>query len=228
MSLFDDKTLVAYVDGELDPREAWLVQVALEREPELRDKVRVMREASAVLRAAFDPIVREALPADLDELLNDPQPVSAIFRGRLPDFSSRWAPTAIAATFALTIGLGGGYWAGKINGASVGMPDPAREFAIATTDSAGVLQAALEKKLSGSELTWTDERSLASVTVEPIRTYRNEDATFCREYRETFTRPSLNDRTVYGLACRGESGRWDVQYYLVPGEGGAPLLSASN
>jgi hypothetical protein len=228
MTLYDDKTLVSYVDGELDPREAWLVQVALERDPELRDKVRVMRETAAVIRATYAPIAQESLPAALDDLLSGSDRVAHPFRGRLRDRMSRWAPTAAAAMIALSAGLGGGYWA---NNARLQVPDvanPARDPVIATADSEGVLQAALEKKLSGSELTWTDERSLASVTVEPTRTYRNEDATFCREYRETFAQPSRNDKTVYGLACRDGGGRWNVQYYLVPGQGAAPVLSVSN
>ena len=224
MSLYDDKTLVAYVDGELDPREAWLVQVALDRDSALRDKVRVMRETASVLRAAFSSVAREALPNSLDLLIARPVEVFAPKFPRIwPKSRVRvWIPTAVAASVLLAVGVSAGYWARGNQSSGAGATVEAEA---SSSDNTAVLQVALEKKLSGSELTWTDERSLASVTVEPIRTYRNEDATFCREYRETFVQPSRSDRTVFGLACRDASGRWDIQYYLVPGASGDTTIT---
>jgi len=222
MNAYDDKTLVAYVDGELDPREAWLVQVALDRDAGLRDKVRVMRETATVLRAAYAPVAREGLPDELERLLAQAGAVVLPFRRRARDAALRWVPRAAAAVLALAISGTGGYWIGRDRSA---VPDDRLALQTGSTAAGGVLQAALEKKVSGSELTWTDDRSLASVTVEPIRTYRNEDATFCREYRETVAEPRRTEQTVYGLACRDGGGRWNVQYYLVPGENRAPIVS---
>lgn len=48
----DDSTLVAYVDGELDPDRARAVERALAHDPEARLTVRRLRETGALLRAA--------------------------------------------------------------------------------------------------------------------------------------------------------------------------------
>jgi surface antigen len=65
MRVIDDVMLVAFVDGELPPEDAFAVQEALRDDEELQDRVRVMREGASILRAAYGRIAHERLPVDL-------------------------------------------------------------------------------------------------------------------------------------------------------------------
>ena len=60
-----DERLIAYLDGELDERERAEIADALEHDGELRDRARRLTESAALLRAAFDEVVREPLPERL-------------------------------------------------------------------------------------------------------------------------------------------------------------------
>ena len=80
-----------------------------------------------------------------------------------------------------------------------------------------LLQAALEHTMSGQSISWTDDVTRHTVTVQPLRTYR-ASGTFCREYRETAVAATQPDeRTMYGLACRSPEGTWSVEYTLASG-----------
>jgi PAS domain S-box-containing protein len=53
MTRFDDSTLVAYVDGELDAARAREVETALAADAQLRSRLQIFQETSRVLRTAF-------------------------------------------------------------------------------------------------------------------------------------------------------------------------------
>jgi surface antigen len=85
------------------------------------------------------------------------------------------------------------------------------------------LQRTLERERSGTAVAWTDPDTRSEVTVEPLRTFRAHDRTFCREYRETVAAPRVSTHTAYGLACRTAEGTWNVQYILLPGAQPTPF-----
>jgi len=60
-----DELLVAYLDGELD--EAQFVEVGdwLDRDPSLRTRLATLSEATALIREAFEPVLREPVPERL-------------------------------------------------------------------------------------------------------------------------------------------------------------------
>ncbi len=62
---FDDKTLGAYVDGELSVDEARAIDAALGSDPGLRARIAAIREATLATRAAFALVEREAVPERL-------------------------------------------------------------------------------------------------------------------------------------------------------------------
>ena len=98
MAEFDDTTLVAYVDGELDATTAREVERALETSPTARNTVNQLRVSAALVRAAFAEALHEPPPAGLVAQLR------AAPRRR---WSARqWLP--IAASIALVVGLGAG------------------------------------------------------------------------------------------------------------------------
>jgi len=212
----DDRILVAFVDGELDTEESLAVHLALRRDPSLRERVRVMRESAALLRAAYGDVAREPLPPALIGVIR-----TAAGDRRRARF--RWLPGAIAATVALAMGLSAGSMAPRLTSAWQ-VPDAYRQdpaggpLALLTPGGApeAVLHRTLERERSGTSVAWTDPDSKSEVTVEPLRTYRAADRTFCREYRETVATPRAPAHTGYGLACRTAEGRWNVQYVLLP------------
>jgi anti-sigma factor RsiW len=60
-----DELLVAYLDGELDERRCREIEAWLEQDASARERVAQLTESAAVLRAAFDEVLREEVPERL-------------------------------------------------------------------------------------------------------------------------------------------------------------------
>ena len=60
-----DEVLVAYLDGELDASTRAEVEAWLERDAAMRDHATELAESARLLRAAFDPVLHEAVPERL-------------------------------------------------------------------------------------------------------------------------------------------------------------------
>lgn len=193
MSTLDEETLLAYVDGQLDPARAAEVEARLADDPEARETVRVFRESAALLHGRFDAPLHQPIPERLlatlrdtpaggDETRDDDKVVSLTKRRRPVTFS---APTlAMAAGLALVIGFGGGYL-------TLGLPggDPDAAF----------LQQVLDGTASGVTVNTADAQ------LTPMATFRTTDGRYCREYEK------LTDRASTGIACRDADGRWQPQ-----------------
>ena len=104
MQGMDEALLMAYVDGELDPAGVVEVEHAIAADPALERRVGLLRDANAVLRAAFNPTLNEPVP---ERLL---APLGA--QARKP-----WRPgalrryTAMAAMLAIVMLGGVGFYA---------------------------------------------------------------------------------------------------------------------
>lgn len=94
--------LVAYADERLDASRLGELDAWLADHPEDRSKVEAWREQTAMLRAAFDPIAAEPVPAALTVALMSRAP-----RRRA------WLGPALAAALVLAVGLGGGWYLGQ-------------------------------------------------------------------------------------------------------------------
>ena len=72
-----------------------------------------------------------------------------------------------------------------------------------------VVDAALENDLSGTSHKWRQGLRPVTVRVTPLKTYRDKEGVYDREYRLEVKR---NDQTVYvnGLACRESNGTWVI------------------
>jgi len=121
-----DELLVAYLDGELDERRAAEVEDWLDRDPALRERVALLGESAALIKAAFDEDLREPVPDRLiaaarGETLAAAQSPAAEaenvvqFRAKgkpKPPLHMRWWVTipAAASLFGLVVGAGAGYW----------------------------------------------------------------------------------------------------------------------
>jgi anti-sigma factor RsiW len=205
MTHYDDETLGAYVDGELARDTAMALEVDLKNDLNLHSRVAHLRAINASLREWSASLIppRETM-----------RPTGATFEARNIGrrhagfgFKPLWSH-ALAAGVALAFGLGIGQFvnlAARQNGP--GVEEAAHRL----------LQAALERTVSGQAVSWSDDLTHQTVTVEPLRTYR-ATSTFCREYRETAAiATQASERTMYGLACRNQEGIWNVEYTLAPG-----------
>lgn len=129
------------------------------------------------------------------------------------------AAVAMAATFAALM-LGGGYYVrdSQLSGAEqmaaqqiraiAAVDDPIREAAF---------QEALETKRSLREyVSWSSPLSGRSGRIVPVKSYRREDGSFCREYRleESHMLPNSPN---FGVACRSENGTWVKQFQVIAG-----------
>lgn len=98
-----DADLVAFADERLDPARREAVEAWIDNHPEDLQKVEAWRRQTAMLRAVLDPVAAEPVPA-------------ALTIARLPRTPRRpaWIRSAIAASVALAVGLGGGWYLGKL------------------------------------------------------------------------------------------------------------------
>jgi anti-sigma factor RsiW len=102
----DDATLVAFVDGELDPDAMHDVAEAIANDPAAQEKVRLLRLSAPLVRAVFrQPAFQEVNP-EVERMLTRP-------RRLLSRLAPVRAPLALAASIAmLVIGLGAGLFIG--------------------------------------------------------------------------------------------------------------------
>lgn len=114
----NDEMLVAYLDGELDWNTRAEVEAWLERDVMLRERMMALMESATLLRAAFDPALREPIP---EKLLAGAHRESSTAitdlvaerskRGSLRHFARPWMHWAAAAGVAgLLIGGGVGHF----------------------------------------------------------------------------------------------------------------------
>jgi len=138
MRRFDDETLVAFVDGELDEADARDVAAAIAVDAELAARVEAFRQSALLVQAAFARVIEEPVPERL--LLaargegGSAAPDNVVpFRRRAA--VPRWIALPIAASVAtLVIGAGAGYWAARSPVAS-----PAAEMAATETAPSGLV-----------------------------------------------------------------------------------------
>ena len=114
MRRFDDETLVAFVDGELDDVTADEVARAIRSDTDLAKRVRIFADSGVLVRAAFADVIDEPVP---DRLLLAARGTPAsmnVVPLRKRTVIARWIALPIAASVAaLMIGAGAGYWAGR-------------------------------------------------------------------------------------------------------------------
>ncbi len=101
MNELDDATLVAFVDGELEPTAMREVAAQVARDPAAEEKVRRLRASATLVRAAFSDPRYQVVPAALSERLSRPE------RGH-PGRRRTFGLAAAASIAALLVGISGG------------------------------------------------------------------------------------------------------------------------
>lgn len=195
----DDATLLAYLDGELEHADAEALEKELDRDPLAAQRLAAFAGSTALLRAALAPATHGRMPAL-------PEPRFDMPAAAMPGWR-RFAPlTAIAASLALMLGAGVGF--------TTGDQVARRHFELAsaqrardTTMAEAALTRALESQVSGTPVQWENPDTGTAGMVKPVRTFRNREEQFCREY-ERIDMSANRSETVIGIACRDERGTW--------------------
>jgi anti-sigma factor RsiW len=94
--------LVAYADERLDSARRDAVEAWIADHPDDRQRIESWRNQTTMLRAALDPVAAEPVPAALTVALSP----------RAPRHFA-WSGPALAASLALAIGLGAGWYLGS-------------------------------------------------------------------------------------------------------------------
>lgn len=194
---FDETTLSAYLDGELDNAAMQEVDDFLQQDAKAKEYVLNATRSTAFLKAASNAILHAQVPEHL---------VAAVkFHG---DGGGRSRPAVrtifqIAAAIVLVLF---GYGAGNLlmNNQVGQLP---RTVAPVLQQYAHVVDAALEHNLSGTPRKWSEPQTPTMIMVTPVKTYRDNQNTYYREYRLEVIAENQHQQ-VGGLAYRSGGGKW--------------------
>lgn len=186
---YDDETLMAYVDGELDAKLRAEIDAAVEKEPALARRVEEHRAVRARVTGAFAKVLNQPLP---ERLIRAAQ----TDRGNVLQFPARTA-RALAAPWRAR------EWAAMAASLVLGAVISWRLLA-----TGGAPIVAVEGALvARAELAHALDRQLASEQRggEPVLiglTFKARDGNYCRSFEMRATHTA-------GLACRAGSD-WQV------------------
>ena len=194
---FDERTLSAYLDGELDDAAMQEVDEFLQQDAKAREYVLNATRTTAFLKAASNAILHAEVPEHLIAAVKSHgdrggrrQPVvRTVFR--------------IAAAIVLVLF---GYGAGNllINNQLGHLPVT---MAPVLEQYGHVVDAALEHNLSGTPRKWSEPQQPTMIMVTPVKTYRDSKNTYYREYRLEVIAENQHQQ-VDGLAYRSSGGKW--------------------
>lgn len=199
----NEETLMAYVDGQLDPHRITEVEAALAHDSQAQAMVRQFRDSALALRNAFDPILHEPVPERLLAAVQAPvtgkvHDIRLARRGGVARFFPQTA-WARAAVVALLVGAGAGYlsaqwWGTPLESvASVAVADP-------------LLHEALETTASGAVFVKQERESGLERDIMPLLTFQDARQRYCREFEST-VKGRGEPQVSYGVACR-DAGGW--------------------
>ncbi len=211
----DLETLVSYADGQLNANEVRRVEAALAEDAEARETVRQLRESAALLRAAFNEPITEPVPARILEVINSTVAKQAgATREPVRRSAHYWSPALAASVAALLLGLGGSYFLADYR---VGQELSRIEMVRLTDKQAKetALFEALEKNISGQTVAWQNPDSGRSGSVTPVRTFRNREGQWCREYAASEARGVDRESSRRAIACRQPEGIWKTRMVLI-------------
>jgi len=214
---YDDETLMAYADGELDEAQRAAIATDIARDPLLARRVEQHRALRAEVAGAFAGVLEQPVPERLLRAAGGAEAAAAKPappRGTVVQFPARAAPAgrtpwrgrewgAIAASILLGV-LVSWRWLAP------------RDSLVTSRDGALVAQGDLAAAL---------ERQLASAQREADRvaiglTFQSRDGHYCRSF-------ALAESGTAGLACRVD-GEWRIPMTIAaPTQGGGLRQAAA-
>ncbi len=197
---FDERTLSAYMDGELDVDTMFEVETFLEQDQKARRYVLNAVKTNAHLRSSTHAALQEEVPDRLLDMLSPSQTQESVRR-----WSTQPLYRVAAAVLLIFMGMGAGLWfdlngSGQVPGILLPLPDRYRQ----------IVNQTLEHNLSGTPAMWQEPQIPFIITVTPVRTYRDENGLFYREYHMEVATDSDRNQ-VKGLAFRDADGNWKTK-----------------
>ncbi|MFB9950597.1 anti-sigma factor family protein [Rhizobium puerariae] len=202
---FDDETLVAFADGELDDATAARLETALEKDETLAARLAVFLDSRTAVASALKPLIREPVPkallasvrrmaenADAGDIQPDNNVVAFRQHSATPAPPARraWLMPVAASLVAVLAGVGG-----FMLGRGIGPAKPAADAALAT---------ALDREVSGRNVALGSSGDSLHV----VSSFLDGRGDLCREYELKRRRES-----TISIACR-ENGAWTTRLAL--------------
>lgn len=194
---YDDETLMAYTDGELDPARRAEIDAAIATDPALARRVDQQRALRARLVGAFSKVMDQPLPERLEAAARGGATSATPARGNVLQFPARSARApsppwrarewiAMAASLLLGVLL---------------------SWRLLSPGDSGVFEAGKGGLLARGELARALDSQLASEQrrEEPVQiglTFKARDGNYCRSF-------VLRAANTAGLACRVGS-EWQI------------------
>jgi len=199
---FDELTLSAYIDGELDAATMREVEVFVEKNPDAKKYVLTVLRTTARLRGAM----KEALHSDVPEHLIDAVRSHPAENGKSGRTLLRHPFLRVAAAVVLVLL---GFGAGTVLQHQSKDVLPTLSDPLQTVYSE-VVDQALEFNRSGISKEWRAPRDPFAVKVTPVKTYRDKNGRYFREYRLEIS-DANERRQISGLAYRTAGGKWKTR-----------------
>lgn len=193
---YDDETLMAYADGELDTKMRAEIAAAVEKDPSLARRVEQHRALRARVSGAFEKVLDQSVPERLAEIARGgAAPVAK--RGQVLQFpaksarapATRWRArewVAMAASLLVGVMLSWRFFSATDSSPLVAGKD--------SLVARGDLALALDRQLASEQQ--GDERVLIGLT------FRARDGNYCRSFVMRASRTA-------GLACRA-GDEWQI------------------
>ncbi|MDX3974560.1 hypothetical protein [Shinella sp.] len=209
---FDDETLMAFADGELDEAQSLALEEALANDEALAERLAVFLDSRRLVGEALKPLIDEPVPeallASVRKMAEEAQAprdnvVSFRQKPQLPvvqPTARGWLMPVAASLVAVVTG---------VVGFTLGRMGPS------ATDAGAEIAAALDRETSGRDVT------LPGAVLHVVATFRDERGELCREYE--LKQKASSTLTV---ACR-QDGAWATRLALTTpqAEGYVPASS---
>ncbi len=194
---YDDETLMAYADGELEPAQRAAIEAAIAKDPGLALRVQQQHALRARIAGAFRKVLEQPVPERLEAAARGAARAESAGRGNVLQFPARSARApsppwrarewiAMAASLLLGVLLS---WRLLVPGES-GVFEAGEGGLLARGELARALDSQLASEQSGEE----------SILIG--LTFKARDGGYCRSF-------VLRSARTAGLACRVGSG-WQV------------------
>lgn len=207
---FDDETLMAFADGELDEAQSLALEAALASDEALAERLAVFLDSRRLVGDALKPLIDEPVPeallASVRKMAEEaqrqdttaPQDNVVAFRPKprretTQPTTRRWFLAMAGSLVAVVTG---------VIGFTLGRVDPA------ATDAGAEIAAALDREASGQDVTL----GVSGATLRMVATFRDERGEICREYE---LKQSTNSTLT--IACR-QNDVWTTRLALTTPE----------
>jgi anti-sigma factor RsiW len=199
---YDEETLMAYADGELDAAQRAEIAAVIERDPALAARVEKIRAVRAKVAGAFATVLRQPVPERLSQAagggITFTTPVTAPSRGNVVQFPSRGTPAPRAPWHAREwLAMAASLVLGIVVTWQV-LQKPEDPDFITASNGALVARGALAKALDEQLASQQDRAGAVVIGLS----FEARGKSYCR----TFT---LRASATAGLACR-EGAEWQI------------------